>query len=275
MAAAPWPAPRSGPRQAQTPRVARPAGTRLAAPAPALVPDGSWRPTGSTGTTGGPPPRPPTASPRRERDGDPALARDRREALLRVPPEQPRAGHAAGGADQQQRQHAEARRAEPVAHARTPGAPRRRSGPGKNAETCCAQSGRLSSGTATPPMISIGRKMHWPSACTAGTLSAIVAMTRPRPRNANDTHVKATNRSNGCRGAGMPMQHRERELDEAGGQQQQVARRDSARDDADGRHRRQAVPPPDAALALADHRRRQAEAGAAEDGDRQQLAHVP
>ncbi len=76
--------------------------------------------------------------------------------------------------------------------------------PGKNPDRRCAQSGRLASGTATPPMMSIGRKMHCPSACTAGTVSAIIAMTRPSPIKANATSVNATKRSTGCFGSGMP-----------------------------------------------------------------------
>ena len=53
-------------------------------------------------------------------------------------------------------------------------------------------------------MINIGKKMHCPSACTAGTLSANIASTSPSPMNAKDTTVNATQRSNGCAGSGMP-----------------------------------------------------------------------
>ena len=53
-------------------------------------------------------------------------------------------------------------------------------------------------------MISIGRKMHCPSACTAGTVFANIAMTIPRPRKAIATAVNASHSSTGCLGSGMP-----------------------------------------------------------------------
>ena len=53
-------------------------------------------------------------------------------------------------------------------------------------------------------MMSIGRKIHCPNACTAGTLSAIIAMTSPSPMKANDTAVNATNKSTGYAGIVIP-----------------------------------------------------------------------
>ena len=69
---------------------------------------------------------------------------------------------------------------------------------------CCAHCGRLSSETATPPIISMGRKMHCPSACTAGTVSASAAITRPSPINAKATNENAIHKSNECAGSVIP-----------------------------------------------------------------------
>ena len=125
-----------------------------------------------------------------------------------------------------------------------------------------------------PPMINIGRKMHCPSACTAGTLSAIMAITRPRPMKANETNVNTTNRSKGCARQRHADRQRHAELQQPGGDEDDVARRDRARDQRRRRHGRQPVAAPHATFPLAHHRRRQAETGAAEHADRQQLAHV-
>ena len=81
-------------------------------------------------------------------------------------------------------------------------------------------------------MISMGRKMHCPSACTAGTLSAIVAITSPSPMNANETKVNATQRSSGCAGSGMPSASASDELQQPGGDEDRVARDDRARTSA-------------------------------------------
>ena len=78
----------------------------------------------------------------------------------------------------------------------------------------------------------------------------------------------------------MPRQrhaqtHGERELEQRRDHEEQIARGDRARDERRRGHRREPVAPPHPALALAHHRRRQPEAGAAERRDRQQFAHVP
>ena len=76
--------------------------------------------------------------------------------------------------------------------------------PGNAAAIPCTQAGRLSSGTATPPMMSIGRNTAWPSACAAGTVSPIIVMSRPMPRNAADVSVNAIQSWKRWDGSGVP-----------------------------------------------------------------------
>src|SRR4029078_6175651 len=71
--------------------------------------------------------------------------------------------------------------------------------------------------------------------------------------------------------------HRQRdgELKQTCGHQNDVTRGDDAEHERCGCDGSEPIPSTDASLPFADHRRRQPEAGAAEDADRQQLTHVP
>ncbi len=76
--------------------------------------------------------------------------------------------------------------------------------PGNRFDKGSAQSGRLASGTATPPMISMGRKMHWPSACTAGTLPTRLPINAPMHRKHRLATISASMVDTGWGSAGMP-----------------------------------------------------------------------
>ncbi len=69
-------------------------------------------------------------------------------------------------------------------------------------------------------MISMGRKMHWPSACTAGTLSTSMAITSPMAMKAMAVTVKASRKASGCAGSGMPRGKAQRQLQKRRRQQQ-------------------------------------------------------
>ena len=110
------------------------------------------------------------ADPRRERQRDPAVAAPTATTRCcvshrnnRAPATQPAAPITRSASS------AEARGFQAGTGHRRPELPQPSSGPGKYAESRCAHGGRVASGTAIPPMMSIGRNTHCPSAWTAGT----------------------------------------------------------------------------------------------------------
>ncbi len=147
--------------------------------------------------------------------------------------------------------------------------------PGSAAAIPCTQVGRLCSGTATPPMMSIGRNTAWPSACAAGTVSPIIVMSRPIPRNAADASVNAIQNWKRWDGNGVPTTAAAAICSAPAESSSTIAGAEHPHE-VDGAWRgRQAVLAPDASLSFADQPRGHAEARAAQGGDCQELAHMP
>ena len=189
--------------------------------------------------------------PRQQRYDDPSLPGDRRETLLRVPPEETGPGHAAGGADEEQRQHAESRVPKTGSHHTRP---ERLDG------VAAWKEGR---DMLRPLRQALQRHrhaaddQHRQEDALAERLNGrhVVGHRRNDEAQADEARttrtLNATKRSNGCRRHRHADRHRQRQLQQSRRQQEQIARDERAGDDAGSRDRREAIAPPDAALAIA------------------------
>ena len=212
--------------------------------------------------------------PRRERDGDPSLARRCREPLLGVPAEHLRAREASGGADQHERKHAEACGAQPVAGdarlQRVDGVP---SGKERRQTLRPVRKARERNRDATDDQHrqedALPERLH---------RGHVVGHHRNHEAEPDERECDAREREEELER--MPRQrhaeaHGEHELQQSRHDEEKIAGGDRARNERGRRDRRQPVAAPHTPLALAHHRRRQPEASPAERGDGQQLAHVP
>ena len=216
----------------------------------------------------------PDRHPRRERDAEPGFAAARGEALLRVPPEQLRAGKRTRRANQRQREQVEARRCEARAgdrrlHRFDRIAPRKKR---RDVLRPVRQAGQRH-GDATDDQHrqedALPERLHGGN--VVGQHRDHEAEPEKRERRQRERHPQIER---------MPRQRHpdrdgERELEQSRQYHGHVASGHGAGDQTDCPDGRKAIAPPHAPFALRDHGGRQPEARAAEHGHRQELSHVP
>ena len=211
--------------------------------------------------------------PRGQRDRHPALAGRGCEPLCGIPPKHLRAGDAAGQADDDERQRAEARGAQP--------------GPGDAGLQRLDRVAAREESRQTLRPVGQARERHGNAADDEHRQEDALPERlhrrhgvghhrnhEPEPdegeRHQRERHEEI-DRVPRHRHA---QAHGQRELKKRRDDEEQIPRRDRSRHQRRRRHRREPVAPPHAPFPLAHHRGRQPEARAAERRDRQQFAHV-
>ena len=215
----------------------------------------------------------PDRRPCRERHREPGLAAARGKPLLRVPAEHLAGRHRARRADEHEREQVEAHGAQSVARHRRL----------QRLDRVAAREERRDVlrpvGQAREPDRDAADDQHRQEDALSERLHRGHVVGHHRHHEAQ---AEKRERDEGERHPEIEWmarqrhahRHRKRELQQPRGDERDVAGRHRAGDQAVRGDRRQPIPPPHPALTLAHHRRRQPEAGAAERGHRQQLAHV-